>query len=208
MADAVDTPRESHALPLFPLHTVLFPGGVLPLRVFEQRYVGMVKACLAEERGFGVCLILRGEEVARPAQHESPEIATVGTVARIGRWDVPQLGILQIEAVGVSRIEVTGKAMAKDGLLVGNVTPLADEPRVPLAAAFAPLAKLLELIATRVGPQQFPAERHFDDATWVGYRLAELLPLPLTVKQSMLEVNDSEVRLAVLARFLKEQQVL
>lgn len=208
VARPAEPARDASTLALFPLHTVLFPGGVLPLRVFEQRYVGMVKACLAQERGFGVCLILRGDEVARGETHEAPEIATVGTLARIGRWDMPQLGILQIEALGVSRFQVTGHATAADGLVVGTVQPLADEPRVALPPAFAPLAKLLELIATRVGPQQFPAERHFDDASWVGYRLAELLPLPLTVKQTMLEVSDSEVRLSVLARFLKEQQLL
>ncbi len=208
----VKSPPQSErnaALPLFPLHTVLFPGGVLPLRVFEQRYVEMVKACLADERAFGVCLIVRGEEVAgRDAPMEAPEIATVGTTALIGRWDVPQLGILHVEAKGVARFRVEAHAVETNGLLVGQVVAIDDEPHVRLPPSFAPLAKLLELVAARVGPGHFPAECRFDDATWVGYRLAELLPLPLPAKQGMLEISDSEVRLAVLSRYLKEQKLL
>ena len=195
-------------LPLFPLHAVLFPGGLLPLRIFEQRYVAMAKACLAEHTGFGVCLIRAGEEVARRDTREAPAFAPFGTIAEIVEWDMPQLGILHVVARGTSRFRVESHAVQPDGLVVGTVVAVPDEPAPALSETFAPLAKLLELVAARVDPRQFPAERRPDDASWVGYRLAEVLPLPLPVKQSMLEINDAELRLTVLARFLKSQQLL
>ncbi len=86
--------------------------------------------------------------------------------------------------------------------------PIPDEPVVRLAPAYAPLVKLLELIATRIGPQNFPAEPRYDDASWVGFRLAEVLPLPLSIKQSMLEINDADVRLNVLQKFLAQQGLI
>jgi uncharacterized protein len=195
------------SLPLFPLKTVLFPGGHLPLKVFEQRYIDMAKACLADSRPFGVCLITQGDEVAVP-QGATPAIATVGTLARITDWDMPQLGILHLATTGGARFTIRDHAAIAGGLMVGDVTSIPDEPSMPLPDQFQALARLLELIATRVGPQNFPAERNYEDASWVGYRLAELLPLPLTIKQSMLEINDAGVRLQVLHKFLDQQGVI
>jgi hypothetical protein len=204
--------RERLQLPLFPLRTVLYPGGMLPLKVFEQRYIEMTKACLRDEAPFGVCLITRGEEVAAPAPRPAeagaaPAFAPIGTLARITAWDMPK-GVLHLMAQGQTRFQVRAHTVRGDGLVVGEVSPLAVEPAVPLTEAFAPLVRLLELIATRVGPQQFPTAQAWDDASWVGYRLAELLPLPLPIKQSMLEINDASVRLTVLQKFLTQQGLL
>lgn len=214
----------SHTLPLFPLHTVLFPGGILPLRVFEQRYVEMTKACLANDTTFGVCLITAGEEVMRDASRAAPSFAGIGTEAKIVDWDVydtehpdvaqpqvrasPHLGILHVRVQGLQRFSVERHSVGADGLVVGELKDIPPEPVRKMHEKFAPLARLLELVAGRLTPQQFPAERYYDDASWVGYRLAELLPLPLSVKQSMLEINDSEVRLSVLMRFLSEHGLL
>jgi len=200
-------PRPLYELPLFPLRTVLFPGGLLPLKVFEQRYIDMTKACIAEDRPFGVCLITHGEEVARGDPGET-RFAPIGTLARIGDWDMPQLGIMHIGTTGGARFQVRGHRVEKSGLFVGEVADLPAEPAIPLDESRAPLVRLLELIAARVGPQNFPASHHYDDASWVGYRLAELLPLPLTIKQSMLEINDAAVRLHVLHQFLEQQGVI
>jgi hypothetical protein len=188
------------------LKTVLFPGGVLPLKVFEQRYVAMTKTCLKDETTFGVCLITRGEEVAAGGSKVS--FAGVGTRARIVAWDMPQLGIFHIRAQGLGRFQVRSHAAGGDGLVVGQVTDVAPEPALPLADAFQPLAKLLEILMERVGKKNFPAEVSLADASWVGYRLAEMLPLPLSIKQSMLEINDAEVRLTTLGQFLKKQGLL
>ncbi|HEX8011235.1 MAG TPA: LON peptidase substrate-binding domain-containing protein [Casimicrobiaceae bacterium] len=201
--------REPVPLALFPLKTVLFPGGVLPLKVFEQRYVTMTKACLKDDKPFGVCLLTRGEEVsASAAASADVAFAPIGTRARIAAWDMPQLGILHIRAEGLKRFQVQSHAVAEDGLVVGKVTELANEPKLPLGDAFKPLASLLEVLIDRVGKESFPADLALSDASWVGYRLAEVLPLPLPIKQSMLEINDPEVRLSVLKRFLKQQGLL
>ena len=197
----------SFALPLFPLRTVLFPGGLLPLKVFEQRYIDMVKECIKDDGPFGVVLITQGDEVARTPSHP-PEFVRIGTLARIVDWEMPQLGILHVMTTGGDRFQVNEHAVEASGLFVAEATAVAAEATAPLPEDCAPLAKLLEVIAARIGPQNFPAERRYDDASWVGYRLAEFLPLPLTVKQSMLEINDARVRLSTLRRFLAEQGVI
>jgi uncharacterized protein len=204
-------PRSPTTVPLFPLKTVLFPGGLLPLKVFEQRYIEMTKACLKDKQPFGVCLLTRGEEVAqRAARRDQPvagsgiDFAPIGTLARIVSWDMPQLGILHLKTEGGTRFQVQSSSVAGDGLVVAEVTLMPPEPLVKLPETFAPLASLLELMIDRAGPENFSAPA-LEDASWVGYRLAELLPLPLPIKQSMLEINDSLVRLKVLAQFLKQQ---
>jgi Lon protease-like protein len=191
-------------LPLFPLKTVLFPGGVLPLRIFEQRYIEMAKACLKDEQPFGVCLITQGEEVAHdPAV--LPEFSAIGTLATIASWDMPELGILHVTARGGERFQVRSRRVEANGLVVAETARIPAEPAVALASRFEPMVRLLELVAARVGPHQFPEARAYDDASWVGYRLAEVLPLPLSIKQGMLEINDSDMRLALLQKFLQQQ---
>ena len=200
--------REQLTLPLFLLKTVLFPGGLLPLKVFEQRYIDMTKRCLENDQPFGVCLLTRGDEVARRGAPAAREFAPIGTLARITSWDMPQLGILQLKTEGSERFQVQSHRIADDGLAVAEVTLLAAEPRLALAENHRPLAELLELMVNRVGREHFAGDPALDDASWVGYRLAELLPLPATIKQSMLEINDSEVRLTAITQFLKQQQLL
>jgi Lon protease-like protein len=201
--------REPSALPLFPLKTVLFPGGLLPLKVFEQRYITMTKTCLKDDSPFGVCLLTRGDEVAGAAAAKSGlALAPIGTLARITAWDMPQLGILHLRTEGGTRFQVQTHTIAEDGLVVGQVTPLAPEPARALPDAFQSLASLLELLINRVGKENFPAELALTDASWVSYRLAEILPLRLPIKQSMLEINDSEIRLKVLAQFLTQQGLI
>jgi uncharacterized protein len=194
-------------IPLFPLHAVLFPGGRLPLRIFEQRYIEMTKVCVRDGLPFGVCNIVRGDEV-RARGADAPEFAAVGTLARIESWDMPESGILHVSAAGGTRFKVRAHSTQEDGLIVADVASLAAEPRVTVAAQYQPLAQLLELMAARVAPGHLSPERSFDDASWVGYRLAELLPLPSSIRQNMLEINDAAVRLSVLLGFLKQQGLL
>jgi Lon protease-like protein len=191
-------------IPLFPLNTVLFPGGLLPLRIFEQRYIEMAKGCLKDSRAFGVCLITQGDEVASsPAKPLN--FSPIGTQATIASWDMPQLGILHVTAVGGERFQVRSHRVEAGGLLIAEAARIPPEPAVELPARFLPLARLLELIAARAGSHQFPEKHAYDDASWVGYRLAELLPLPLSIKQGMLEINDSDMRLSLLQKFLQQQ---
>lgn len=193
-------------LPLFPLRTVLFPGGYLALRIFEQRYLAMAKERLSGESPFGVCLITEGNEVATPsAGGAAPVFATVGTLARIRTWDMAQLGILQVSASGGTRFRVCSHAVAPDGLVVANVEPMPADPPVALPELHRPLAELLGLVIARIGAENLPPNRQFGEAAWVGYRLAELLPLPLATKQRMLETDDALARLAMLRQFIDER---
>jgi len=187
-------------LPVFPLKAVLFPEGVLPLKVFEQRYIDMTKDCLRQEKPFGVCLLTAGEEVGAPA-----EFADIGTLCTITDWDMPQLGILHLSTSGGQRFQVKSRVVEDSGLNTAEITLLDPEPRHPIAAEYNPLVRLLELLIERIGESHFPVEKRFDDASWVSYRLAEILPLKLSIKQTMLEINDSNVRMKVLAQFLKQQ---
>ena len=190
-------------LPIFPLQTVLFPGGLLPLRVFEARYMDMVKDCLRDDSGFGICSITAGNETGAPAA-----FAPVGTIARINNWDMPQLGILNRVTAGGARFNATATEVTGSGLAMAEVVLLQEENPEDAPAPPAVLVKLLEQLIERVGDSHFTAERQFDDANWVSYRLAEILPIKLSVKQKLLEVNDSEVRLRVIAEFLRLQGMI
>jgi Lon protease-like protein len=149
-------------------------------------------------------MITEGQEVAQP-DAPIPSFANVGTLAQITNFDMPQLGILHVQTHGLTRFEVRSHSVDSTGLVIGEVTTIGAEPSHPLPETYAPLAKILGVIAARLGPENFPATTAYGDASWVGYRLAELLPLPLTIKQRMLEVNDPNVRLTALNQFLERQ---
>ena len=195
-----DPDTSPFTLPLFPLNTILFPGGVLSLKVFEQRYMDMAKRCLQDQTQFGVCLIKEGAEVAVPALPYN-----VGTLARIDTWDMPQLGVLNVRAVGVQRFQILEYKTEADGLLIAQALKLPLENASPLRSQHAPCASVLKHIIAQAGATKFEAPFNFDDGVWVGYRLAEILPIKSSAKQSMLEMNDTLVRLDVLHKFLAQQ---
>jgi uncharacterized protein len=179
----------SEELPLFPLHTVLFPGGRLPLRIFEQRYMEMAKTCLKDNAPFGVCLIQQGKEVGEPAVPVG-----VGCLARITEWDMPQLGVLQVTARGESRFRILGQRVQPDGLVRATIELLPEGEDVPLPEAAARYAKLLERVIEQ-HPALLERPHRLDSSAWVSARLAELLPLPLEAKQALLETENGRARL-------------
>lgn len=179
---------EGDVVPLFPLKTVLFPGGALPLRIFEPRYVDMVGRCLRNEQQFGVLSIVEGSEVG-PAK-----TATVGTLAQIVDWRQEADGLLGITVVGRERFEVEHISVREDRLYVGRVRVLPAEPKLELPPDYGDLARLLKRVLPTVGADHGAVE-DYDDATWVGYRLAEILPLSLEDKQACLEMEDALARL-------------
>lgn len=185
-------------LPIFPLNTVLFPGGVLPLKIFEQRYLDMTKRCLRDESPFGVCLISEGQEVGKPALP-----ADVGSIARITQWDMPKLGIFHLITRGEDRFRVLTVQPQPDGLLMGEVVRLDPEPATAVAQRHQPCIDVLRRLVENLGEEHFPGPHAFEDATWVGYRLAELLPLDLMEKQRMLVANDPIGRLDRILHLLK-----
>jgi Lon protease-like protein len=186
-------------LPLFPLGTVLFPGGLLPLRLFEQRYLEMAKACLRDNTPFGVCRIREGAEVGAPATPEA-----VGCIARIVQWDMQQLGLLQIVAQGAERFRILERRLQEDGLARASVELLPAEIDAPVPDGLAVCRQLLERIAAEHGERVFAKPFRFDSCAWVGARLAEVLPLPGPVKQQLLEL-DGLPRLETLQRLIAQQ---
>ena len=195
--------RRRETLPIFPLGTVLFPGAILPLRIFEVRYMDMAKACLRDGAPFGVCLIREGSEVGAPAVPEP-----VGCTARIAECDVEELGILKVRAEGIDRFRIVSSEVNRQGLIVGEVEPLAAEPQVTGIDGLAESAEFLRKVILAIGADRFNEPYRFDDATWVSFRLAEILPLRIDVKQKLLELTDATLRLAVLHKFLRQQNLI
>jgi Lon protease-like protein len=169
---------------------VLFPGGRLPLRVFEQRYLEMAKHCLKESAPFGVCAIREGGEVGAPAVP-----AEVGCTARIAQWDMAQLGLLEIVAHGEARFRIVERRVEKSGLQRASIELLEAERDAPIPDSCAACVRLLERVIEQ-HPELLIAPHRLDSASWVSGRLTELLPLPLAAKQELLELADAAVRLA------------
>ena len=189
-------------IPLFPLRTVLFPDGHLPLRILEQRYLSMVRDCARSDSGFGVCLIVEGEEAVSPVR-----IAPVGTLAYIVDWFTLEDGLLGVTAIGTTRFRVEHTRRQPDGLMLGTVVLLPNPEPPLLPEAYAVLAQVLNRFMDKLGehyPDFTPAK--LEDATWVGYRLAELLPLPSVEKQNLLEKDDPIERLQDLLEILPRFQ--
>jgi Lon protease-like protein len=183
-----------HEIPLFPLNAVLFPGSTLGLRIFEARYLDMVRECARSARGFGVCLIMQGQEAGEPALP-----AAVGTLASIVDFDTLPDGLLGISVTGGTRFRVQKSRIRGNGLVIGEVREWPDEPVVPVPIEFSLLPAILERLAEQAGLswRNGPRER-YDDASWVGFRLAELLPLGDAERQHLLEVTDPVDRLTAL----------
>ncbi len=184
-------------LALFPLNTVLFPGGLLPLRIFEQRYMEMAKACLRDGAPFGVCLIREGSEVGAAATPED-----VGCTARIAQWDMPQVGVLHIVARGESRFRILESHVQADALVRATVEPLPADEDGPVPEEFSACARLLERALEAQGDSLLERPPRLDSASWESSRLAELLPLPLAAKQRLLELGDARARLETLYRLV------
>jgi Lon protease-like protein len=187
-------------LPIFPLNTVLFPGGLLPLRVFETRYMDMTGDCMKRGKPFGVCLIRDGREVGTPALPED-----VGCLAHIVDWDMKELGVLQIATLGGQRIRLLERRLAPDGLTRASAELIEPEPEAALPEEFEACAALLRMVVADRSETVFAEPHRFDDSAWVGYRLSEILPVPLAAKQKLLELDDSRSRLEVLLRYLEQR---
>jgi Lon protease-like protein len=187
-------------VPIFPLNAVLFPGGLLPLRVFEARYMDMTRDCLKRNEPFGVCLIREGAEVGAPAVPQD-----IGCLASILECDMQQQGILNIKTQGSSRFRIVERRNGPQGLISASLEAIPAEARAAVPAEFAACARLLEMVVADQGNPIFAEPHAFDDATWVGYRLAEILPVPLIAKQKLLEMSDALGRLSILQRFLESR---
>ena len=208
------TPAVLADLPLFPLHTVLFPGGLLPLKIFEARYLDMARECLREKTPFGVCMLKSGAEVAQPDDPAVPE--AIGCLAEIEQCDVEAFGMLLIRAHGTRRFRLLSHRVEPDGLLVGMAEPLPDD--IPLEggerlARFGACAEVLERVIATIRERDassvpFAEPFRFDDPSWVSNRLAEVLPIPLRARQKLMELPDAGARIDVVHHYMQQHQLL
>jgi hypothetical protein len=185
--------RDGDEIPLFALGTVLFPGGLLPLRVFEARYLDMIGECLRDRKGFGVCAIESGREVGSAAR-----CYAVGTLAIIQDFDQADDGLLSILARGERRFRVLRTRVEPSQLLRASVAWLDEPPDVPLPPQHHPMASFLAQLLQRAGPpfSEMPAD--YTSSNWVAGRLTELLPFSLGDKQRLLELDAAPDRLDVI----------
>jgi uncharacterized protein len=187
-------------VPIFPLNAVLFPDGLLPLRVFEARYMDMARDCLKREQPFGVCLIREGSEVGAPAVPEE-----VGCLASILDGDMQQLGVLNLKTRGGQRFRILGRETGAQGLISAEIETIPAEETLAVPEEYAACSQLLQMVVLDQGSAVFAEPHRFEEAAWVGYRLSEILPVPLVAKQKLLELTDSLGRLSVLQRFLESR---
>ena len=185
-------------LPLFPLNSVIFPGGVLPLRIFESRYLDMVKECVRNQSEFIICLIKEGSAIGTAAKHQN-----VGTACRIIDWETLPDGLLGVTAQGQSRVEITSTQVQKNQLLVAEVNYLIEDDDEALPEKFYEWAHLISAIIKALGEPFSLQSQKLQSAHWVAARLTEYLPFELKQKQRILEINHPLVRLENLQTVLK-----
>jgi Lon protease-like protein len=214
------------SLPLFPLGTVLYPGGLLPLQIFEVRYLDMIGKCYKAGAPFGVVSLTEGSEVRRPVNAASRDAApgndgfaseafnAVGTLAKIIEFSVPQPGLMVVQCQGIHRFTITRREKLKHGLWIADVVRMDDDlpVKIPydLQKSAEAMAKLIKgLLHGESGPEKMPmlAPYRLDDCSWVANRWCELLPIPLTVKQQLLELENPLLRLELVCDILERDGI-
>lgn len=212
-------------LPIFPLNTVLFPGGVLPLRVFEARYMDMVRDCMKAEARFGVCLIAqtsptRSEVRRKPGEAALPE--AIGCTAEITGWDMQDLGVLHLVTRGHDRFRILHRRVEPNGLIRAEVAVIGADRHAAVPSEHGGCARLLARIIAELEEEHeaaqggdapgkafpFASPYALDDAGWVANRLCEVLSIPNKAKQKLMELTDGAERLAIVDTFLRQRKVL
>lgn len=206
-----------NSLPLFPLGTVLYPGGMLPLRIFEVRYLDMIGKCHKTGAPFGVVSLTQGSEVRKSDKRQAggdgfalEEFSMVGTLAMIAEFAAPQPGLMMIRCEGAQRFEISSRQKLKHGLWIADVTRLDDDQSVKipedLQGTANALGKVIKSLQERNIPEgQMPLATPYrlDDCGWVANRWCELLPIPLELKQRLMELDNPLVRLELVSDILE-----
>jgi uncharacterized protein len=177
-------------LPLFPLNNVLFPGGVLPLRIFEPRYLEMISTCMKEGTGFGIALILSGSEVG-----EAAKTYDIGSYVRIIDWTLRDDGLLGISVQSEGRFRILASEVRPNQLIHADVELMEEQHPKTLPPQYSAAVDLLRDIINKVGGHYAELEPQYDDLLWVSGRLAELLPIENLQKQHLLQMDDPLQRL-------------
>lgn len=210
-----------NSLPLFPLGTVLFPGGYLPLQIFEVRYLDMIGKCDKTGAPFGIVTLNKGSEVRKAPSTTAAGDKSVqelfyptGTLAHITSLSRPQPGLMLIQCTGLQRFDVTQHDLLTHGLWVANVTVIPDDQRVPIPDDLRPVASTLERVistlqAQGTTPEQMPIQPPYllDDCAWVANRWCELLPMPLELKHRLMTLDNPLVRLELVSDLLERNGI-
>jgi Lon protease-like protein len=205
---SMSSPLRLQSLPLFPLQTVLFPGGVLPLRIFEVRYLDMIGKCHKAGAPLGVVSLTEGKEVQSPGG-KAEAFQAVGTLATVEHFEQPQPGLMQIRVRGSQRFRILRSERLRHGLWVADVEMLSQDPHVPvpkdLQGVAAALKRLLDSLREQgVAETELPVSEPLalDDAGWLANRWCELMPMPAAVKQRLMELDNPLVRLELVGDLL------
>ena len=205
----LSAPPAASRLPLFPLQAVLFPGGLLSLKVFEARYLDLVSDCLRRDSGFGVVAIRRGREVREPGQ--APELEAIGCEARILDVDAADGGILKLRCRGQRRFLIDAAHEEANGLRVADVSWVAPDPdELPTVDMAGTVNALADAITSMRSAGRSPFLEPFDyrSVAWVGNRWCELLPISITARQQLMAMTDPLARLQLVDEFLRSKGVL
>jgi uncharacterized protein len=201
------------SLPLFPLGSVLFPGGVLPLRVFEVRYLDMVRKCIDNNAPFGIVALKAGTEVRQPEQNEV--LWDVGTIATVDTHSAPQPGLMVIRCKGQQRFRITRRERMTHGLWVADVERIDDDTTVAVPPDLKPAADALHSVVMNLLLRGTPEAElpltmplQLSDSGWIANRWCELLPLPLELKQRLMELDNPLLRLELIGDILRKQKIL
>lgn len=213
-ADGNGGGTDPHSLPhlaLFPLQSVLFPGALLQLRVFEPRYLDLVSRCLRGKEPFGVVCLRQGSEVRSAGGEEPVLLESTGVLAQLQEVDAEQAGVLRVKCLGTQRFEIDEPLQQPDGLWTARAWLIEDDAVAPPLQALLPTVKAL---ANAIGALErksgspFTKPYRFDDAGWVANRWCELLPISVTAKQKLMELPDPLVRLKLVDEFLRSKGVV
>jgi uncharacterized protein len=195
-------------LPLFPLRTVLFPDGLLELKIFEARYLDLISRCLRERAPFGIVALRTGSEAGSTAG-DPVQLHDAGTLAELIDVDSAQAGILLVRCRGRQRFRLGATRQQRDGLWLGATTLIADDaPAAPTPSQANVVRSLGEAIAAHAaqGIQPFLVPHRLDDAGWVANRWCEILPLPLEAKQRLMTLEDPVARLDIVDSLMGVKQ--
>lgn len=205
--------HSSSWLPLFPLKTVLFPDGILPLKVFEARYIDMVRECMKHNMPFGVVLIKSGQEVGAAAEPEE-----IGCLAHIIDWDMQTLGVMMLRTQGGERFRILETRVLKDQRLEAKVERIAADHPSTVSEVHVECAKTLKLVMDDIAAKgraeqgeafisPFAEPVRLESASWVSNRWSEILPIPLKARQKLLELDDAQSRLSIIHQYLQQHKI-
>ena len=199
-------------IPLFPLGTTLFPGGVITLKIFEARYLDMMRRCLRENTPFGVVSILDNKPIDSDASAIA-NFSNIGTLAKLEEFDPIQPALYMTKSYGTQRFRLLAITQESDGLWMGQIELIDRDPEIPLPKEHEKVAALLnEIIAVikseeLLGDDAFKIPANLDDCGWVANRLAELLPLPLAQKNHLLAQSNPRIRLDLISEIIEDNDL-